>query len=144
MTRTHHLLAALLVSTGMGAGATAALADCASELDSLTQGAAKNGTMAPLADTATPQTGSMAAAPKADTNGTSKDGTGMPMNSNPDVATSGQDAQAQSEGGKTAAAQAMGAGGGDTRQAALDEARAALAKGDESACMAAVARAKGM
>ena len=73
-----------------------------------------------------------------------KDGSLTPMGTSPDVATSAQDAQAQSEGGKTAAEQAAGAKGTESRAAALEEARAALAKGDEEACMAAVEKAKGM
>ena len=46
----HHLIAATLVSAGLGF-ATAAAADCAAELDSLA-GVSKDGTTAPLAEAA--------------------------------------------------------------------------------------------
>jgi len=140
----HHLIAATLVSAGLGI-ATAASADCAAELDAL--GVSKDGTTAPLAEAgATPQTGGMAAAPDASAGGVAKDGTNMPLGENADVAMSAEDAQAQSQGGQTAAAQAAGAEGSGEggKQAAIREARAALASGDEAACMAAVQKAKAM
>ncbi len=61
------------------------------------------------------------------------------------MATSAQDAQAQSQGGETAAAQAAGASGGDgsDKQAAIDRAQKALDAGDEEACMQAVEEARG-
>lgn len=148
MKRHHTLIAATLVAAGIGGFATAAMADCASELNALSKGGGKDATLAPLSDstTATPQTGGTAKSPDEMAKGGGKDGSKTPMNADPNIAMSGQDAQAQSEGGQTAAAQAQGAAGSGTgsRQAALDEARAALASGDEDACMAAVQRAKGM
>lgn len=140
--RRFHLLAAALIC---GSFATAAAADCASEIDALAMGGGKDATLAPLSDTATPQTGGeMAKSPDATAANAGKDGSLTPMGASPDVATSAQDAQAQSEGGKTAAEQAAGAKGTETRTAALDEARAALAAGDEEGCLAAVEKAKGM
>ena len=140
----NHLFAAVLAIGGIGFASMAA-ADCAAELDSLA-GVTKDGTTAPLAEGATPQTGGMATAPDAEAADGGKGGNLMPMGENTDVATSAEDAQAQSQGGETAAAQAMGGAGGDDggRQAAIDEARAALAAGDEEACMAALEKAKGM
>jgi hypothetical protein len=139
----NHLLAAVLAFSGLGF-ATMAAADCAAELDSLA-GVSKDGSTAPLAESATPQTGGMAAAPEAEAGDAGKTGNLMPMGENADVATSAEDAQAQSQGGETAAAQAMGGAGGDEagKQAAINEARAALAAGDEEACMAALEKAKG-
>ncbi len=130
---------------GTTQGATAAAADCAAELESL-PGVSKDGTAAPLAESgATPQTGG-ATAGTDDAADAGKAGNLMPMGEDADVATSAEDAQAQSQGGETAAAQAMGAEGGDApgRHAAIDEARAALAAGDEAACLAAVEKAKAM
>jgi hypothetical protein len=141
----HNLIAAALLSAGLGFATTAA-ADCATELDTLA-GVSKDGTIAPLAERATPQTGGMAAAPDdAMAKDAGKAGNLMPMGESADVATSAEDAAAQSAGGETAAAQAAGAeGGGDGgKQAAINEARAALAAGDEAACMAAVEKAKAM
>lgn len=139
-----HLIAATLLSAGLGLTATAAAADCAAELDTLA-GVSKDGTAAPMAESATPQTGGAGAA-GATADDAGKAGNLMPMGENADVATSAEDAQAQSQGGETAAAQAMGGEGGGEggRQTALDEARAALAAGDEEACLAAVEKAKSM
>ena len=140
--RRYHLIAAAVVC---GCFATAAAADCADEIDTLAMGGGKDATLAPLSETATPQTGGeMAKSPEETATNAGKDGSLTPMGTSPDVATSAQDAQAQSEGGKTAAEQAAGAKGTESRAAALEEARAALAKGDEEACMAAVEKAKGM
>lgn len=146
MKRHHNLMAAALVAAGLGGFATAAMADCAAELDAMSKGGGKDATLAPMSGSsgATPQTGGMAKDQGEVAKGGGKDGSLTPMGANPDIAMSSQDAQAQSEGGKTAAAQAQGASGSDSRQAALDEARAALASGDENACMAALERAKGM
>lgn len=145
MRRPLTLTTAVLTAATLGLFATGAAADCAAELDSLA-GISKDGTTAPLAEGATPQTGGTAAAPDAEAADAGKAGNLMPMGESPDVATSAEDAQAQSAGGETAAAQAMGAEGGDAggKQAAINEARAALAAGDEEACMAAVERAKAM
>jgi hypothetical protein len=164
----HHLIAATAFTAGLALSATTAIADCASELESLA-GVSKDGAAAPLAEGATPQTGATTSsdASKADAG---KAGDLMPMGENTDVATSAEDAQAQSEGGETAASQAMddadgdedaqaqgeggetassqamGAAGGDEagRQGAINEARAALAAGDEDACLAALEKAKSM
>ena len=69
----------------------------------------------------------------------------MPLGADPDVATSAEDAQAQSQGGETAAAQAAGAAGsgGPAKADALARAQAALDAGDEAACMSALEEAKG-
>jgi hypothetical protein len=134
------------VAAALTLGAGAAFADCAQELEAL-EGVSKDGTMAPLAESgATPQTGGGTAAGGGEPTDAGKAGNLVPMGESPDVATSAEDAAAQSQGGETAAAQAMGASGGDEggRQAAIDEARAALAAGDEDACMAALEKAKGM
>ena len=93
-------------------GAGAAAADCREELAQLSQGLSKDGSRAPLQSgegNATPQQGASAATGAADTPGVAKDGTEMPVGTDPNLATSPQDAQAQSEGGATAAAQALGA-----------------------------------
>lgn len=145
MKRTRHLIAATIAASGLALFATTASADCAAELDALAN-MPKGGAAAPMAGSgATPQTGGeMAKSPDEAAKGAGKDGTLTPMGANPDVATSSQDAQAQSEGGETAASQAAGATGADSKQSAIDEARAALAKGDEQGCMAAVEKAKSM
>lgn len=73
-------------------------------------GIAKDGTHAPMETKAAPQAQPGPAVgtttTSADTAAPSprKDGGAMPLGENPDVATSAQDAQAQQEGGKTAAA----------------------------------------
>ena len=129
--------------------AGAAYADCQSELSALEGGVSKDGTMAPLGTPgdATPQvapTHGGGTGDQATGDGLAKDGTTEPLGASPEVATSGQDAQAQQEGGKTAAQQAQGAAGTpDARMAALDRAKVALAQGDEDACMKAVEEAKG-
>jgi hypothetical protein len=146
MAKTSLILAAALALAG-----TSALADCREELAALQgEGVSKEGAMAPLSDTsgATPQTGGdgTAAAPKAAGagEGVAKDGSQMPLGADPGVATSAQDAQAQQTGGDTAAEQAMGsAGGGDARAQAISRAEAALAQGDEEACMEALEEARG-
>jgi hypothetical protein len=131
-------------------GASAAWADCAEELAQLQEGVSKTGAMAPLAESApaTPQTGGGAAAGGESATGDgeiAKTGDTAPLEANPDVATSAQDAQAQSAGGETAAAQAEGAeGDGASRAEALARAQAALDAGDEAGCMAAVEEAKAM
>ena len=142
----HHLIAATLVSAGLGLFATTALADCASELAAL-PGTSKDGAAAPMATDATPQVGGMAASGTDDAaHDAGKAGNLMPMGTAPDVATSAEDAQAQSQGGKTAAEQAMGqAGGADAdREGLIAQARTAMASGDEEACMAALEKLKGM
>ncbi|TPE49757.1 hypothetical protein [Amaricoccus solimangrovi] len=143
--------AVLLASTALLA-AGAAHADCEEEL-SMLEGLSKSGSTAPLAPgTATPQTGAsdMGAQGHAlehgDPDGVTKNGTQEPLGVSPDVATSAQDAQAQQEGGLTAAQQAGGADAtqSDTRAGAIARAHEALAAGDEEACMKAVEEAKSM
>jgi hypothetical protein len=142
---------ALVTTAVLAIGTSAALANCSEELAMLTEGMTKDGSMAPLAGEAapTPQTGGdgMAAEPVPSGDGIAKDGSTAPLASDTSVATSVEDAQAQQEGGATAAEQAAGeSSGGDAgqRDAALEEAHAALAAGDETACMSAVERAKGL
>jgi hypothetical protein len=135
--------AVLALATGI------ASADCSEELASLTGGVSKDGTTAPLVGDAapTPQTGGdgvVAAAPSTD--GIAKDGSTTPLATDPGVATSVEDAQAQQQGGATAAEQAMGKPGSEDegRKAAIAEAHAALAAGDEAGCMAALEKANQM
>lgn len=148
-------------------GSTAAWADCQEELAQLTGGVSKDGSLAPLESAAgavgqadhaegagaTGQAGHGAEGAAAEGSAAgdgevSKDGSTEPLEADPQIATSGQDVAAQQEGGETAAQQAnQGAGGsgdGSGRQAALDRAHAALAAGDEEACMAAVEEARAM
>ena len=143
----------LLISAaavGLLFGATGAWADCAEELAQLNEGVSKTGAMAPLQEpgSATPQTGGAATGGDAAATGegeVAKTGETEPLGTDPSLATSGQDAQAQSEGGATAAEQAEGAaGGGGGRAEALARAQAALDAGDEAGCMAAVEEAKSM
>jgi hypothetical protein len=138
----------LMIATAacLSFAASAASADCAAEIAAL--GIAKDGSTAPLAVPATPQTGgdaAPAATPTSEAGGIAKDGSKAPLGTDPALATSPEDAQAQSQGGKTAAEQAAGAAGGGTGQAdALARARAALDAGDEAACLQAVEEAKAM
>lgn len=145
MRRTRILLACAAI-VALGAGAAAA--DCREELAQLSQGISKDGSHAPLqsgAGNATPQQGASASTGAADTPGVAKDGTEMPVGTDPNLATSPQDTQAQSEGGATAAAQALGAAGGSAgHEDALARAQAALDSGDEAGSMAAVKEAKGI
>jgi hypothetical protein len=144
----HLLISAAAVA--MLSIASAASADCAEELAQLQEGVSKTGAMAPLEGSApaTPQTGGGAAAggeAAPGENEIAKTGDTAPLQMDPDVATSVQDAQAQSQGGETAAAQAEGAeGDGKTQADALARAQAALDAGDEAGCMAAVEEAKSM
>jgi hypothetical protein len=141
----HQLISA--VAAALLIGATSAAADCREELARLEGGISKDGSLAPLQSPAdaTPQAGGAAdAEPSAADSGTiAKDGETEPLQTDPSLATSGQDAQAQSQGGATAAEQAAGAAGGPDRAAAVEQARAALDAGDEAACMEAVKAAKG-
>jgi hypothetical protein len=133
--------------------ATAASADCAAEIAAL--GVAKDGSTAQLAPAATLQPGGDAAAtapataPGSTEGKVAKDGSTAPLGTDPALATSAEDAQAQSQGGATAAEQAQGAeGGGDgagtMRAEALARAQTALDAGDEAACLQAVEEAKGL
>jgi hypothetical protein len=140
--------------------ASSALADCADELAKLTssqgstessgsaqqsQGISKDGSLAPLesasdtgAGTATPQAGgdTQSSASGGSGEGIIKNGTESPLNAeDPGIATSGQEAAAQQQ-------QAGGQGDSGGRAAAIEEARNALAAGDEEACMSAVDRAR--
>jgi hypothetical protein len=138
----------LIAAAALALAGTAAAADCREELDALSGGGvAKDGTTAPLADSAgaTPQTGGGTAAPaEPSSEGIVKEGGMAPLGADPDIATSGQDVAAQQAGGETAAAQATGAeGGGDPRAQAISRAEAALAAGDEAACLEAVREAQG-
>jgi hypothetical protein len=134
----------LLASAALALGSNVALADCAEELARLQGGISKDGTHAPLEDAAaaTPQQGAEASAEA--TGQPAKDGSGTPLGADPDVAASAEDAQAQSQGGQTAAAQAAGetGGGGAANADALARAQAALDAGDEAGCMSALEEAK--
>ncbi len=156
-------------------GATEVSAACRDEIASLSPGTT-TGPAAGTSDTTTAervqkdgsrspmQTGSTAPGGAAGTGtattgtagqggGVAKDGSTMPLASSPggtpNIATSGQNAQAQQRGGQTAS-QAQGAGGSagtsghnsPQMMAALDRARTMLQKGDESGCMQAVQEAK--
>jgi hypothetical protein len=139
------LFPAALAAAALAAGAAAA--DCRAELDQLAGGISKDGSLAPLAGSATPQTGGGEADPASGGGeGIAKDATEQPLGTDPALATSAEDAQAQQQGGATAAEQAMGAGGAapDGRADAIARAEAALAAGDEAGCMAAVEEAKGL
>lgn len=131
------LASALLLTGG------AAFAGCQEELASLEAGVAKDGTTAPLDSPATPQTGGEAAT-KTTGEGLAKDGATAPLATSPDVATSGQDAQAQQQGGATAAQQAVGGAvpAASPKSQAIARAHDALKAGDEEACMKAVEEAK--
>jgi len=149
--------------------AAAASADCAEDLAAMEggtvgaaarEGIAKDGSLAPLQSEADASTSTGATAPAdggfeaassepAGTNGIAKDGSLAPLASDEDdaaaganVAMSAQDAQAQQEGGETAA---QIAGGGDpARTDALARARAAIAAGDEAGCAAALKEAEAL
>lgn len=127
-------------------GAGAAAADCKAELAELMAAGPKDGSMAPMAEGATPQTGGAEQGAEAPAEGVAKDGSMAPLGTDPGVATSSQDAQAQQAGGATAAEQAAGEAGSAEggREAALAKAEAALAAGDEAGCTAAVEEAKSM
>ena len=130
-------------------GSTAASADCASELAALSGGAAEPGAVPSL----TPEGAASAEASGAAAGGEAiaKDGSLAPLEQpsaeGGDVAgraMSGDDAAAQQAGEPTAAEQAEGSGNAATRDGALERARAALAAGDEAACMDALAEARSM
>ena len=144
--RLHRLM--LAIAAGLALGVGAAAADCREELAALTGGGAKDGSMAPLSGEAgaTPQTGGDGTAAEAPAEGVAKDGSETPLATDPSIATSPQDVEAQQQGGATAAEQAMGEAGAAEggRDAAIAKAETALAAGDEAGCMAAVEAAKGM
>lgn len=142
MKRLHILLpvAALMAMAG------GALADCREDLAQMQQGISKDGSQAPLAEgtSGTPQASDNQPATEMDGasgEGLAKDGTHMPLATDPGVATSAEDAQAQQQGGGTAAEVASGAAGAAS-PSALEEAQAALDRGDEAACRDALDRAK--
>src|SRR5690625_3177318 len=107
----HQFMLAAAACFTLAAGTVAA--DCVGETAALGDGIAKDGSTAPLAAPATPQTGSDTAettTPSAEGKGEgqiAKDGSTEPLDTDPALATSAEDAQAQSEGGKTAAEQAQ-------------------------------------
>jgi hypothetical protein len=142
----HALLAATAAVLTLGAGA--ALADCREDLARMQGGIAKDGSLAPLSESAadaTPQTGGggNAAEPTDQGEAIAKDGSEEPLEMDTSLATSAQDAQAQQAGGATAAAQAEGVEGDMTgRDAALARAEAALAAGDEAGCLDALEAAE--
>ena len=142
--RTARTVAVLVFGVSVG---SAAWADCAEELAQLTGGISKDGSLAPMqTGEATMQSGGDAATAETESEGT-KDGTMAPMGTDPALATSVEDAQAQQQGGATAAEQAAGESGSSEttgRAEALAEAQAALAGGNEAGCMSAVEEAKGM
>lgn len=136
--------AAALLAMSAGVGN----ADCREDLAQLQQGVAKDGTQAPLAESTGGTQQSSDGQPAhevggamAPTGGAAKDGTQMPLASDPGVATSADDAQAQQQGGGTAAEVAGGTADASTA-GALEEAKAALARGDEAACLNALERVK--
>lgn len=104
-----------------------AVADCAAELEKL-RGAALAG-----------ESGQA----EAGSGEVIKDGSVAPLETDDTLATSGQDIEAQQEGGDTAAMEAR-EGDDPGRQEALDRAQAALDAGDEDACMAALEEARAM
>jgi hypothetical protein len=144
MKRLHILLpvAALMAMAG------GAMADCREDLAQMRQGISKDGSQAPLAEgtSGTPQASDSQPAAEMDGGsgeGLAKDGTQMPLAADSGVATSAQDAQAQQQGGGTAAEVASGAAGeAPPAEGALEEAQAALDRGDEAACLEALDRAK--
>jgi len=130
----------------------AAQADCAAEIAKLdsgtsgpTEGISKDGSLAPLQDgPASTQQQPTAPPEKPSSDAVAKDGTLAPLEGQgtadkTDQAMSAADAQAQQEGKPTAAAEASKESSPAT---SLAEARAALAAGDEEACMKAVEAAK--
>jgi hypothetical protein len=142
-----HILLPLAALMTMAGGAHA---DCREDLAQMQAGISKDGAQAPLAEGmgGTPQTSDsqpaagMGEAP-ASGEGIAKDGTQTPLATDPGVATSAQDAQAQQQGGGTAAEVAAGtAGAPDSAASVMEEAQAALDRGDEAACMEALERAK--
>jgi hypothetical protein len=130
----------------------AAHADCAEDLASLTAGGiSKDGSLAPLQESATPDPGAAAAEASpnpeagesaAGAESISKDGSQSPFEGAGDaVATSAQDVEAQQRGEPTAAQQAEN---GSERAAAIERAQAALDAGDEAGCNAALEEARSL
>lgn len=154
-------LARLTGEAGMAAAASTAAAPDAGT----TEGIAKDGSLAPLetpdADSATtaaagsaaPDTGNADGATGA-TDGAAegdiaKDGSLAPLEETDaepgtEVAMSGQDVQAQQEGEPTASEQAEAAIPEGDRDGLVEEARTALAAGDEDACLAAIEKIEAM
>ncbi|UIJ71308.1 hypothetical protein [Aurantimonas sp. HBX-1] len=111
------------------------------------------GATTPAAGTDTAATASQQADAGQQTGEVSKDGQHMPLEdaASKETAMSGQDVAAQQAGEATAASGQAGAStmanaaaGDSGSQDAIQRAEAALAAGDETACMAAVEEAKGM
>jgi hypothetical protein len=163
MKRRSHLIVACAGSLLLGG---AAFADCQSELQELTtasgaeaqsgaaetQGISKSGQLAPLEEPAEQDSAATATQDQSagqdqaasgsgtghEAEGISKDGSMSPLNSQAEragIATSPQEVEAQQGG------EAPDVGG---RAAAIQQARNALAAGDEEACMEAVERAKSL
>ncbi|MGA0614040.1 hypothetical protein [Paracoccus sp. KR1-242] len=144
----------MIVASGalVTVSALAAQADCAAEIAKLdstasapAEGISKDGSLAPMQDGSATQGQQAAASPeKPASDGVAKDGTLAPLEGQGNAdktnqAMSADDAQAQQEGKPTAAAEATQ---GMAPDASLAEARAALAAGDEEACMKALEAAK--
>lgn len=130
---------ATLLGVVMSLSAGMAFADCAAEIARLNDGVAKDGSSAPLSETAPSPPDASPPAQVTSPEGLQQDGTEAPLGTSPDVATSGQDAASQSGGGDTAAAQATGEGVAPPDKAeALARAQAALDAGDEQACLDAI------
>ncbi|MFQ8433548.1 hypothetical protein [Amaricoccus sp. W119] len=130
---------ATLLGVAMSLSAGMAFADCAAEIARLDAGIAKDGSTAPLAEAAPSSPEASPPAQATSPEGLQQDGTEAPLGASPDIATSGQDAASQSEGGDTAAAQATGEGvAPPDRAEARARAQAALDAGDEQACLDAI------
>jgi hypothetical protein len=142
--------AAAGASAGTGTGADHAASEAADTAESAgmnsaapTDSASTDTAATGAASTGTASTDSAAA----EGEGIAKDGSHAPLEGasgqQPGVAMSGADAQAQQEGQPTAAEQATGASADhSTRDAHIEEARNALAEGNEEACMQAVKAAQ--
>lgn len=133
----------LIAASAVLLTAGTAFAACQDELAALEGGVAKDGAAAPLDAPATPQTGGEPATKSTD-EGLAKDGATEPLGADPGLATSAQDAQAQQQGGATAAQQAVGGAvpAASPKAQAIARAHDALKAGDEDACMKAVQEAK--
>ncbi|WP_347137985.1 hypothetical protein [Paracoccus sp. SSK6] len=136
-------------STTSGTAANDATASTGAAADS---GTAADTDSAAAGDSTAGASGATSGAASTDTaaagdgGGIAKDGTHTPLEGadgqQPGVAMSGADAQAQQEGKPTASEQAAGSAGGSDRDMHIEQARAALAAGDEAACMKHLEEAK--
>lgn len=140
MKRLHILLSVAALMTMAGG----AYADCREDFAQMQPGVSKDGSRAPLAEgtggtlqTSDGQPATEMGGASASGEGIAKDGTQTPLSMDPGVATSAQDAQAQQQGGGMAAEVAGGqAGEAASASSVLEEAQAALDRGDEAACRA--------